>query len=260
VALLETTRNKYDGVYIHPETLPMDIQVFEESLAMSLNQWTAEKAKLVWLFIPAAHAHLIPVAIARDFNYHHCFGNEAMMVRRITEDAVIPSFATHTMGAGGIVISNSNEILTVVERRDRDTQPRHYKLPGGMLDPGEHIEDGVRREVFEETGIKTEFNGLVGFRHHHSGQFGTSNIYTACLLTPLGEEIVIDEAEISEAVWMPVQAYLEHPGVGLFNRHIVSAATSRGRLDSVKLNGYRQGPDDYEVYSWSSVSPHHGSL
>jgi ADP-ribose pyrophosphatase YjhB (NUDIX family) len=249
MTLLQATRNKYDGIYIHPDTLPVGIKEFEEMLGNSLQHWTSDNIRLVWLFFPAAHAHLVPAAISHGFAYHHCTGSEIMMVRRLVKSAAIPSFATHTIGAGGIVISPQQNILTVVERRDREFRPGHYKLPGGMLEPGEHIADGVVREVFEETGIRTEFQGLVGFRHHHSGQFGTSNIYAVCLLTPLGYDIVIDEAEISEAVWMPVDEYLQNSDVGLYNRHVVSAALSGSPLGSVKIDGYRDGPDDYEVYS-----------
>jgi ADP-ribose pyrophosphatase YjhB (NUDIX family) len=61
------------------------------------------------------------------------------------------------IGAGGIVINNYGEVLLI--RRD-DT--RTWAPPGGALDPGELPNEGVAREVREETGVIVEPVRLVG--------------------------------------------------------------------------------------------------
>jgi ADP-ribose pyrophosphatase YjhB (NUDIX family) len=84
-------------------------------------------------------------------------------------DAFIPPYATHTSGAGAIVISPKNEILLVNEN------VRHnsflYKLPGGLLEQNEHIASAVIREVFEETRIQTAIESIVGLGQVHGWQF-----------------------------------------------------------------------------------------
>ena len=45
---------------------------------------------------------------------------------------------------------------------------RGWELPGGNLHPGELEEDGLRREVEEETGLVVEVAGLVG-EYHRTG-------------------------------------------------------------------------------------------
>jgi ADP-ribose pyrophosphatase YjhB (NUDIX family) len=46
------------------------------------------------------------------------------------------------------------------------------KIPGGAIDSGEDIADAAIREVFEETGVKTEFVTMLSFRHLHNFRFG----------------------------------------------------------------------------------------
>lgn len=44
---------------------------------------------------------------------------------------------------------------------------------------GESLPEAAKREVFEETGIKTEFVSLVGFRHlpKMKARFGIGDLY-----------------------------------------------------------------------------------
>ena len=37
-------------------------------------------------------------------------------------------------------------------------------MPGGLVETGESIQDAVKREVWEETGVKTNFVSILGFR------------------------------------------------------------------------------------------------
>jgi 8-oxo-dGTP pyrophosphatase MutT (NUDIX family) len=39
-----------------------------------------------------------------------------------------------------------------------------YQLPGGGVETGERIEDALRREVREETGIEVEVERFLGFK------------------------------------------------------------------------------------------------
>ena len=39
-----------------------------------------------------------------------------------------------------------------------------WKLPGGLVETGETIEDACVREVWEETGVKCKFQSVVAFR------------------------------------------------------------------------------------------------
>lgn len=55
------------------------------------------------------------------------------------------------VGVGGIVI-RANSVLLI--RRGREPLKGEWSIPGGMLELGESLKRGVRREVQEETGLK----------------------------------------------------------------------------------------------------------
>ncbi len=49
-----------------------------------------------------------------------------------------------------------------------------YSLPGGMVEPGERLEEAALRELFEETGVRAECLGFTGWseviRHDEAGK------------------------------------------------------------------------------------------
>lgn len=55
------------------------------------------------------------------------------------------------VGVGGVVIRGSCVLLI---RRGTEPLKGEWSIPGGMLELGESLTDGVRREVLEETGIR----------------------------------------------------------------------------------------------------------
>jgi len=77
-----------------------------------------------------------------------------------------------------------------------------WKLPGGLADPGEDLGVTACREVLEETGIRSEFSGVVSLRHAHNMRFGQADIYFVLRLRAVSEEIKIDPEEIRDARWM----------------------------------------------------------
>lgn len=229
MAILESERNPFDGRIVGLEGLATDRESFTVALTESINAWRGDGTKVVWLHLSVDRAELVPVAVAAGFVYHHADQTGVQLTLSLEPGAYVPPFATHYIGAGGVVINDHRELLVIQERHHTR---RHYKLPGGALYPGEHLVDAVIREVAEETGIRTRFLSIVALRHWHGYRHGKSDIYFITRLEPLTSEITLDPTEIAECFWMPVDEYLVHPDTHQFNRRIVQAALDLERSTS----------------------------
>ena len=110
---------------------------------------------------------------------------------------------------------------------------------------GEHLTDAVVREVLEETGVHTHFDALVCFRHWHGYRYGKSDIYFVCRLHPLSQEITMQEEEIEDCLWMPVNEFLGSEGVSVFNKSIVSAALNSPGVAPSQIAGIEDGSREF---------------
>lgn len=239
--------NAFGGVVVDPALLPGDVEAFRRALAASVGSWAGDGHRAVWLEVPIDRAALIPAAVEAGFCFHHSATDYLMLTYRLMPEAFIPPYASHYIGAGGVVLNEKRELLVVWEAAHRRNGRRYYKLPGGALHQGEHLVDGVIREVREETGVDTRFEALVCFRHWHGYRFGKSDIYFVCRLSPVTQEIQAQQDEIAECLWMPVDEYMASEHVGAFNRHIVQVALDqRALLVPSSVEGY--DPSVREVF------------
>ena len=223
--IIPHTVNDFAGVVTQSEFLPESVEAFEEQLANSLAAWSDKGYKAVWLEIPIERASLVPPAIRAGFSYHHAEESYVTLTLPLVEGTYIPPHASHYIGVGGVAINEDRELLVVSELyHSRRRSKPFYKLPGGALRAGEHVSDGIVREVEEETGIRTRFESMVCFRQWHGYRFGKSDIYFVCRLTPLNRDIQKQDDEIDECFWMPVDEYMSSEYVWEFNKSIVSAA------------------------------------
>jgi len=62
------------------------------------------------------------------------------------------------VGVGGVVIDSGRVLLI---RRGAPPAQGEWSIPGGLLEVGETIEQGIFRELLEETGLDVRVVGLI---------------------------------------------------------------------------------------------------
>jgi NAD+ diphosphatase len=77
--------------------------------------------------------------------------------------------------------------------------PGNFSALAGFLEPGESIEEAVRREIKEEAGVDC---GAVRYVISQPWPFGGSQLMIACIAEAKGEEITLDTNELEAAMWV----------------------------------------------------------
>ena len=85
--------------------------------------------------------------------------------------------------------------------RKREFPAGFYSALAGFLEPGETIEDAVRREVEEEAGIRT---GQVRYVASQPWPF-PSSLMIGCFAQALSREITLDTTELEDARWFSLE-------------------------------------------------------
>lgn len=58
------------------------------------------------------------------------------------------------LGVGGIIVDEQDRVLLI--QRGGEPLKGYWSIPGGVLETGEFLEDAIRREMLEETGLAVQ--------------------------------------------------------------------------------------------------------
>ena len=215
--MIEVIENKYNGIIIDSSTIAQKNDEFKSEIVQLLK--SIPDKKLIWIKITIEKSAFIPILTSLDFKFHHCDENNLMLVKKLIQDAVVPTAKNYNVGVGAIVIEG-DELLVIKDRYSNE-----YKLPGGHIDNHETIKGALKREVYEETGIHVEFESIVNLGHFTKGQFEESNLYIVCTAKALTKEITIyDVSEIIDAKWIKTEAFLNSKKTNNYNKNVVKAS------------------------------------
>lgn len=101
-----------------------------------------------------------------------------------------------------MLITHGNDVLV---GRSHGWPEGMYSLLAGFVDPGETIEAAVRREVWEEAGVRIS---NVGYLASQPWPFPAS-LMVGCHGDATSREITVDQDEIEDAIWVSREDMLE---------------------------------------------------
>jgi 8-oxo-dGTP diphosphatase len=64
------------------------------------------------------------------------------------------------VGVGALIFSERGDEILLVER-GKPPLVGYWSLPGGIVEPGERLEDAIAREVLEETGLRVDVGDIA---------------------------------------------------------------------------------------------------
>ena len=220
----------YNGVIIDAAALPDGEEAFVSVLDASLAAWKAAGRRGVWLQVPLEKASFVGLAVKAGFTFHHAEPGYIMLTTWLPGGpSPLPANATHQVGVGAFVMNADGQVLVVQERTGPAARPGFWKLPTGLANQGEDIADAAVREVLEETGVRTRFAGIIGFRQAHGMAFDKSDLFFLCALTledPGQTKLTPQESEIAAAQWMAMSDFSSMP-------HVKDERTVWGHLNAL---------------------------
>ena len=141
----------------------------------------------------------------------------------------------HIVAASALAQREDGAVLLVRTHR------RGWEMPGGQIEIGESLIDGLKREVYEESGIRIEVGRLAVVRSNLSRSiviFGFEARYLSGDLRPSDETPDVRWVSVDEALRLVTHAAVSQSLRDMLARH-----------DEVIYRAYRNHP--YELVSSS---------
>lgn len=117
-----------------------------------------------------------------------------------------------------------------------------YSLLAGFMEPGETVEEAVRREVQEESGIRV---GEVRYVTSQPWPFPAS-LMIGCAGQAETREITLDPHELEDAIWVSKEEMAQalagqHPRIAPARKGAVAQVILRAWVDGV-VPGFQNAP------------------
>jgi 8-oxo-dGTP diphosphatase len=99
------------------------------------------------------------------------------------------------------VVVRDGRIL--LERRNHEPFYNHWCIPGGHIEYGEGVEEAMRRELYEETGLNAASARFFGYYTEYYPERDWHAVALIFVVTPEGsdEDLKRQEAEVQQLEW-----------------------------------------------------------
>ena len=154
--------------------------------------------------LPAGHAAILAQARSMiDWHQRHGFCAVCGAPSTVTDGGYARKCNDEACGAQHFPRTDPVVIMLIEQGgdcllgRSKMFAPGSYSALAGFMEPGESIEEAVRREIVEEVGIKS---GAVRYIASQHWPF-PSSLMIGCVAEAEGRDITLDPAELEDARW-----------------------------------------------------------
>jgi len=124
-----------------------------------------------------------------------------------------------------------------------------WSLPAGFVNEGETIDQAVKREILEETDIVTHVKGVIGIRSGVIRDEISDNMIIF-LLEPEGEEVTVQEEELSEVAFLDPKDIADDQDTSILVRYLLEGnAGPILEMDTTLNPGEQFGYTAYHVFT-----------
>lgn len=173
--------------------------------------------------------------------------NKRVIEDKVQSDSVRPMAITVKM-----VVLNSEHKMLLLKRSKNCLNPGKWDLPGGHIDAGETIEETIKREALEETGLSVEIGPIIDaveFSKDHEA-FKSEKRGLRYIALTTDSDVELNEDEHSEFKWLSFDeaiALLEDDGFEGEKKKTIKGAKSRMELER-SLNGWHRTLADFDNF------------
>jgi len=117
----------------------------------------------------------------------------------------LPTMKVRNEVQGVIFDQKNRELVMLVQKKDRRTPTLHWRLLKGGVNEGEPEVEALRREIFEETGLKNI--KIMGQVHKYEFVFNEVRHTVSSFLVEAdsGEPVKLQESELAGYAWMQLE-------------------------------------------------------
>ena len=152
----------------------------------------------------------------------------------------------YLVSVGAIVRKDKRILFTL---RKKGPGAGSWGFPSGFVEPGETLEEAIKREVLEETGIEAEVEGLLGVRnmiYEHKGKL-RSEVHLIFLLSWREGEPKADGVELERVHFFTKEEILEQARIGESTRQIIEKALAGQTLRPMRTETSKL-PENYRAH------------
>ncbi len=112
-----------------------------------------------------------------------------------------------------VIVNKKGEVLLLKRAKNEKTHSGDYDLPGGTMEKNETVEETLKREVKEETGLNVDSGKIIKISEYPKGHEKLNELKALRFLVKYGaddyEKIKLNRHEHQSFEWLPIDKAIE---------------------------------------------------